>query len=122
MFHLFLIPNTIAQGMRVEWAKSKAHADRWQEEITLLSEEMHRVLWYFGWKTSWWKAHRDRRPQTASDIHNGLAVYTEKQAAIVHGLAKSFALKWYPTLVANGLSTDWPLDILLIQNRQPVQA
>lgn len=94
--------------MRVEWAKSKARADRWQEEIVLLTEEMRRVLKYFEWKAAWWRSERDRRPQASTAIRDGLAAYAEKQAVTVHKLAKSFAAQWYPTLVANSLPTDWP--------------
>jgi len=37
--------------MRCEWVKSKARADRWNEEVLLIKEEMQRVLVYFEWKT-----------------------------------------------------------------------
>jgi len=40
--------------MRVEWAKTKARADRWHEEVLLVSEEMCRVLYFFQWKAEWW--------------------------------------------------------------------
>ena len=40
--------------MQVEWSKSKARAERWREEVILLSEEMRRVLVYFEWKARWW--------------------------------------------------------------------
>ncbi|KAH7903922.1 hypothetical protein BJ138DRAFT_1188251 [Hygrophoropsis aurantiaca] len=34
----------IAEGLRIEWAKSDARAQRWDEEVELLNEEMRRVL------------------------------------------------------------------------------
>lgn len=104
--------------MRVEWAKSKACADRWQEEITLLTEEMRRVLRYFEWKALWWKAQRDRRLQAEIDVREGAAAYAEKQAAIINKLAKSFASQWYPLLASNGLPTNWPSDMLPIRTVQ----
>src|SRR5882762_2397788 len=33
-------------ALRVEWAKSQARADRWNEEVVLLDEEMRRVIEY----------------------------------------------------------------------------
>lgn len=31
---------TQASALRVEWAKAKVRADRWEEEVVLLNEEM----------------------------------------------------------------------------------
>jgi hypothetical protein len=108
--------------MRVEWAKSKARADRWQEEITLLTEEMRRVLRYFEWKASWWRTQQDRRSQASVDVRDGVAAYAQKQTTVVNKLARSFASKWYPTLIANGLPTDWPIDVMPNSSGQPATA
>ena len=40
--------------MRVEWAKTKARADHWHEEVFLVSEEMRCVLYFLQWKAEWW--------------------------------------------------------------------
>ncbi len=34
----------------IEWAKTKARAKRWQEEVQLLQEEMHRALVDMEWR------------------------------------------------------------------------
>ncbi|PPQ99631.1 hypothetical protein CVT26_009186 [Gymnopilus dilepis] len=41
--------------LRVEWAKSRARADRAAEEVMLLKEEMRRVLEFLEWKARWWQ-------------------------------------------------------------------
>jgi hypothetical protein len=41
-------------GMRVEWAKTHARANRQKEEVLLLTEEMRHVVAYLDWKASWW--------------------------------------------------------------------
>jgi hypothetical protein len=102
--------------MRVEWVKSKARADRWREETILLAEEMRCVVVYFDWKANWWITQRSRRPNTTSDVCDGLAAYSAKQAALCHHFAASFAGQWYPALVANNLHTDWPTDYIPIRS------
>jgi hypothetical protein len=102
--------NLNAQGMRVEWVKSKARAERWNEEVILLTEEMRRVIAYFDWKAKWWISQRFRRPNATPDVCSGIAAYSEKQAGICHRFAMSFAGQWYSTLVRNNLPTDWPAE------------
>jgi hypothetical protein len=50
-------------ALRVEWAKSKARATRWHEEIMLLEEEMRRAIAYSGWKADWWQRQAELRSQ-----------------------------------------------------------
>src|ERR1700728_823499 len=89
-----LITNTNlhVQGMRVEWAKSKARMDHWQEEVTFLVEEMHRIIWYFDWRAGWWVRQSARWPNANAEVRNGIAAYFAKQATITRQLAKSFAV------------------------------
>ncbi|KIM72769.1 hypothetical protein PILCRDRAFT_15830 [Piloderma croceum F 1598] len=86
----------IAEGMQVEWAKTHARANRWQEEVILLTEEMRRVVVYLDWKALWWRAQ------------DGLRAYAHRQADLMHRLAKSFAALWYPVLTAEGITIEWP--------------
>ena len=46
--------NEFLENIKVEWARSKARAEQWAEEIQLLEEEMRRVIQYFKWKAVWW--------------------------------------------------------------------
>ena len=100
---------TFVSGMRVEWAKSHARAQRWSEEMVLVIEEMHRVIQYLDWKASWWRSQGTVRSSTARpDILSGLTAYAERQADLMVNLAKSFASLWHPILAASQLPIDWP--------------
>ena len=48
-------------ALRVEWAKSKARATRWHEEVMLLEEEMRRAIAYGRWKADWWQRQAELR-------------------------------------------------------------
>ncbi|TDL19233.1 hypothetical protein BD410DRAFT_702445, partial [Rickenella mellea] len=101
--------------MRVEWVKSKARAERWDEEVTLVTEEMRRTLAFLEWRAKWWEGQVHRRalavgdiqqPQArpvTSDIFSGLRAYALKQAAIQRALARCFAILWVPFLSNHSL-------------------
>lgn len=99
-------------AMRVEWANSKARADRWHEECRLVVEEMRRVIWYFDWKHLWWLEQCDRRTEVSPDLRQGLVAYAKKQAAIYSGLAHDFATCWYPYLKSKTHEINWPSSYL----------
>jgi hypothetical protein len=107
---VLLIPFPL--GMRCEWAKSKARADRWHEDIELSVEEMRRVLWFFDWRKKWWKDQAGQRTCESEVLRRGLDAYAAKQASIIAALAKSFACLWHPILVKNNLPKDWPADFV----------
>ncbi|KAF9471567.1 hypothetical protein BDN70DRAFT_909334 [Pholiota conissans] len=74
----------LTDRLRSEWCKSRARADRFDEEVTLLSEEMRRVLLFFVWKASDWneKAISDNW-QVIEDIPfqvEGRIAYAKRQA------------------------------------------
>jgi hypothetical protein len=50
-------------ALRIEWAKSKARATRWHEEVMLLEEEMCRAIAYGGWSADWWQRQAELRSQ-----------------------------------------------------------
>lgn len=93
--------------MRVEWAKSKARADRWAEEVILLREEMRRVIQYFHWKANWWVSQGGLRTDVSTDIQLGLIAYASKQATMYRCMAKAYALHWHPYLIKKGMTIDW---------------
>ncbi|TDL14310.1 hypothetical protein BD410DRAFT_734277, partial [Rickenella mellea] len=90
--------------MRVEWVKSKARAERWEEEVILVSEEMRRTLAFLEWRAKWWEGQVHRRSVgqiellQVPDILSGLRAYALKQAAIQRDLARHFAILWVPFL------------------------
>jgi hypothetical protein len=79
----------------VEWAKAKSRADRWEEEVRLLDEEMRRVLAYCGWKAEWWRSQLGFRNDASKPIIEGLNAYAEEHAALALRQASSFNAKWY---------------------------
>jgi len=74
--------------------KSKAHTDRWQEEVLLVKEEMRRVLAFLKWKAVWWTEEGARDLDVRPDIADGIHAYAAKQAAINYALARSFEMRW----------------------------
>jgi hypothetical protein len=105
---LFSYNSLCSPGMRVEWAKTHARANRWQEEVILLTEEMRRVVVYLDWKALWWRTQGSRRDDVRADITDGLGAYAHRQADLMHRLAESFAALWYPVLSAEGITIEWP--------------
>ena len=98
--------------MRIEWAKSKARADCWREEIQLLCEEMRRVIQYFSWKAQWWTIQGSHCGDAQEFIHHGAAAYAAKQATMFDNMAKAFAADWYPYLISQSLSAQWPIQYI----------
>jgi len=77
----------ISIALRVEWAKAKARADRWEEEVVLLDEEMRCVLVFCEWKQAWWKQQIASRLEVSPELADGLSAYAHKQAAMEAGIA-----------------------------------
>jgi hypothetical protein len=74
--------------------KSKARADRWNEEVQLVKEEMRRMLAFLEWKAAQWTEEGDRDLDVRSDIADGIRAYAAKQAYINRALAHSFKMRW----------------------------
>lgn len=83
--------------MKVEWAKSRARASRYMEEIKIVKEEMNRTIRFLRWKANEWR-DRGRAKQKAGLVDDaysdGLRAYAARQAAICDGQANSFLRKW----------------------------
>ena len=106
-FSLFFVLIT-SLGMRVEWAKTHARANRWQEEVLLVQEEMRRVIAFLDWKATWWHSQGRRHSDVRDDIKAGLAAYAARQSHLMQHLAETFAALWYPTLLEANLRIEWP--------------
>ena len=39
--------------MQVEWSKARAHMWRWNEELSIIKEEMQQVIVYHKWRAAW---------------------------------------------------------------------
>ena len=98
-------------SMCAHWAKCQARAERYEEEVALILEEMGRTLRYFEWKQSWWLSLQSQRgqlkPPPPVDVQRGLQAYALRQANIFDSLIMSFARKWRKTLLFHNLSPPW---------------
>ena len=83
---------SICIGLQCEWVKSKARADRWDEEVELVKEKMRRMLVFLEWKVVWWTNQGRRHLVARPDIADGIRAYAAKQAHINRALAHSFKM------------------------------
>ncbi|KAJ7624691.1 hypothetical protein FB45DRAFT_836724 [Roridomyces roridus] len=80
--------------IRIEWAKARARAQRWREELLLVDEEMRRVLVYCGWKAAWWEARAGARTNVPHDLAEGLRAYATEQAVRERHWQSGWQAKW----------------------------
>ena len=106
-------PDEVNEDMRVEWAQCAARADRWEEEVTLLQEEMRRVVEFLEWRSSDWFAKAGLRMDTTTPVVcAGLSAYGNKQGSIYHNLAVRFSQRWLPVLKSLSLPSAWASEFL----------
>lgn len=79
--------------LQMEWAKSRARANRAREEVLLLKEEMRRVIEFLKWKSQWWLSKAEDRPADDA-LAEGLLAYSHKQARLHEGLSQHFRTIW----------------------------
>ncbi|KAJ6479437.1 hypothetical protein C8R47DRAFT_1218996 [Mycena vitilis] len=84
------------EALRVEWAKTRARAMRYSEEVDLLEEEMRRVVVFLDWRAAWWRSLLGLRTAMQPDaaLQEGHAAYVHKQAGYMSGLADRFRKLW----------------------------
>ena len=93
---------------RVQWAKSQARAERYEEEVQLTVEEMGRTLRYFEWRRDWWLSLvPDPKSDSPPDIRGGLRAYAHRQSHLYDDLVTSFISHWRPYLSAQSLGSSW---------------
>ena len=88
-------------ALRVEWSKTQARMQRFEEEVTLVLEEMRRVLRYFKWKCNWWINEAGSGAVEAS--REGCEAYAHKQASLLGQLRARFSGKWKSIIIELGL-------------------
>ena len=79
------------EGLRTEWAKSRAWKNRWEEEVDLTLEEMRRVLCYMDWRAQYWQSLVSKRQVLDATLREGTAAYAEKQAYVAQAMARNFS-------------------------------
>jgi len=106
-----VIEEDFNDSMRVEWAKARARAECWREELLIVQEEMHCVLAFLTWKSQWW-VEQGSKPDIDHDpaLLDGIQAYAQKQAAIQTRMAKRCAAHWLPLLLQHGITPSWKSD------------
>jgi len=80
---------------QLEWSKSYARSQRWQEEVELLKEEMWWTLKYLMWRSLSWATKSVKSDQSApSPLREGLNVYAFWQADIFTSIHDHFLSLW----------------------------
>jgi hypothetical protein len=81
-------------ALRVEWAKAGARADRWEEDVVVVDEEMRRVLQFCNWKAEWWLNQVPLRTGLPIPLAEGLKAYAEEQADLERRIHLAWTAKW----------------------------
>ncbi|KAJ3817611.1 hypothetical protein F5880DRAFT_1492633, partial [Lentinula raphanica] len=85
-------------GIRVEFCKAHARAKRWEEEVVLIEEEMHRCLVLLEVRAQVWDNRTDftgpRAEGTDSIQREGVAAYAASQAHVYRRLKAHFRGLW----------------------------
>ncbi|KAJ7096928.1 hypothetical protein C8R44DRAFT_544615, partial [Mycena epipterygia] len=82
------------EAVRIEWARARARAMRWTEEVDLLEEEMRRILQFLTWRSMWWEAQVDLRGLPEGPQREGETAYALRQAKLQADLGIGFAKRW----------------------------
>ncbi|KAJ7113288.1 hypothetical protein C8R43DRAFT_1138715 [Mycena crocata] len=91
-------------ALKVEWAKTRARAWRWTEEVNLVEEEMRRVLGFLTWRAEWWEALIDERRDLSDALREAIVAYGTRQAELQRSLRDRFEENWkdVPRYIAMG--------------------
>lgn len=81
-------------GLKVEYAKARARANRWLEEVHLVQEEMRRILAYINWKIGWWLDNLSHLTDRKDKLALGCVIYGNRQVCILRTLAQKFRQQW----------------------------
>ena len=81
-------------GLRVEWLKTRARAQRWNEELLLVEEEMRRALGWCYWRAQWWLQQVNKRSDVAAHIAEGIQAYAEEQSDAERQRSIRWATQW----------------------------
>ncbi|KAE9391055.1 hypothetical protein BT96DRAFT_770809, partial [Gymnopus androsaceus JB14] len=88
----------LEEGIRVEWCKTHARAERWSEEVVLLEEEMRHCLVTLDVKAKEWEqwAYYDGPLLVGADEEHreGVAAFAASQAAVMCRIASQFTVSW----------------------------
>ena len=97
--------------LRIEWARARSRAYRWDEERRLLPEEMRRTVTTHIGTHDLWLSRLHTRSDVSPDVLRGLNAYAHRQADIYYTLAVSFIKIWSPELQKNNITVEWPSEL-----------
>ena len=81
-------------AVRVEWSKALARKERWEEEVLLLEEEMHRVLRSLHWEEQQWLARAKEDFEYDDITAAGHRAYALRQAFLARSTMTKFKKQW----------------------------
>ena len=88
------------KALCIKWAHARARTNRWTEEVTLLSEEMCRMLVYFVKRAEWWEKRATMCNGVDAPLSQGLCAYTFEHAEMYRSMGQAFWDTWQPVMVA----------------------
>jgi hypothetical protein len=111
--HCWLIVLTLLTAdTRIDWARARARALRWTEQVELVLEEMRRTVTTFVKFAQTWTARANdvmkHEPYLMDDIARGLRAHAHRSANTWLSLAITCVRLWVPVLQKNKLELDWP--------------
>ncbi len=86
--------NAHSTALRIEWCKSRAQVQHWQEECELLTEEICHIKVTFQFYNNVWN---DRARKVSLP---GVRAYTLKQATLWQKLGENAGKQWSDTLAS----------------------
>jgi hypothetical protein len=94
-------------SVRVQYAKTLANAERWEEELILVPEEMRRTMLSFEHMVPWWSSQVNQRPEASAPLQDALAAHARREATIYQEHLVNFATTWLPELREAGIAPTW---------------
>lgn len=100
---------------RADWARLRSRALRWTEQVSMLCEEMRRVVTtHMKTSEAWVKCGDEvlvNEPNLQLDISRGLSAYAYRQARIYEALAIGCIERWVPLTVKHDIVVQWPVSL-----------
>lgn len=78
----------------MEWARSRARALHWLEEVGLLCEEMRRSLEFCAWSWAWWQGKLTSRETVDLELQEGLASYAHERMQAELNFSNKWSTQW----------------------------
>ncbi|KAJ6575718.1 hypothetical protein DFH09DRAFT_1260865 [Mycena vulgaris] len=87
-------PEQQDEALRIKWAKTRARAMQWSEEVDLLEEEMRRAQQFLTSQAGWWGQQVGSRGLPDGPQAEGETAYALRQSTLKAKLCAKFAATW----------------------------